>query len=66
MLQLEQVVQFFHERFGTLRRPGEKILVPLVGSIVRLDKIPDVDFVFPISAVKAFPCRIIHFVGLLP
>ena len=56
----QQVENLAPQLLGTLGRAGEERLVALVGGVVLLDKVADVNLVQPIAAFEAFPC-LLHF-----
>ena len=60
-----QALQFVPQLLGGIGRTGEEGLVPLVGGVVTLNKVADVDFVLPESGLKAFPCFVHDFLFLL-
>ena len=41
---------------GALGRTGQEGLVTLVGGVVLLDEVADVDLDLPVASVEAFPC----------
>ena len=43
------------KRLRVLRRPGKERVVPVIGCIIFLDEVPDVDFFFPYAGHKAGP-----------
>ena len=58
-LLLEEVHDLVPELGGVLRGAGEEGLVAVVGGVVLLDEVTDVDLVLPVAADKAGPCLLL-------
>ena len=58
-----QALQFVPQFLCRVGRAGEEGLITFVGGVVALNKVADVDFALPESAVKAFP-SFTHYVPL--
>ena len=58
-LFLLQLLQSVPELVGGLGGACQEALVPLVGGVVFLDEVADVDFFLPDAALKAFPLGIV-------
>ena len=50
-----QLHDLFPQVFRSLGRALEKIFISVIGSVVFLDKVPDIDLFFPDPAVERFP-----------
>ena len=58
-LFLLQLLQGAPELVGGFGGAGQEAFVPRIGGVVFLDKVADVDFFFPDTALKAFPLGIL-------
>ena len=59
-----QALQFVPQFLGSVRRARQEGLVSVVGGVVALNKIADVNFALPESTFKAIPC-VNHYSSLL-
>ena len=66
-LGLLQLLQGTPQLVGRLGGAGQKALVAVVGSVILLDEVAHIDFLFPDAALKAFPLfKIDHWNLLAP